>query len=552
MNNEKKIVAIYTRVSTNDQAREGHSLEEQEKRLKARCISNDYIVYNVYTDAGISGKSTENRPAYQKMMKDMKKGKFNLIMAFKIDRISRSIMDFEEFFNEIKKYNCGIEFLYENIDTSGAAGMMFARILGIFAQFERELIQERTLVGVESAVNKGHFGGRPPLGYKHKFDENGKKLKEWEIDVEGAEIIKEIFDLCSKGKSYFQISKILKEKYPKVISFIRVNKETGEKEEIYRKWTDASISTILNNKIYMGIYEYRKRVKEKETVEIKNIVPKIISEDLFEECQDNIIRNSRNYYRSKEYLFMQKIICPSCGKILSCNGTKKPNGKEYKYYKCYNCGDYVREEYLEEVLLNKLSEYFELYNALNDDCVAIDKDLAEAFNNSRLDHKLRFKIDENIISKKYDSNFDKLNIDFYKIWNLAPYELKSQFIYEYVDNITLDKIKKKQNNIAEIKIANIKLKERKIKKLFELSEHNMIDKITENGAKSYSIANFKHEEDAKDYIKILKKKYNILEEELSLDNNDYYYEPTFFKEINIIPTKVIEKKKKIGLYLCQS
>ena len=153
---EMKIVAIYTRVSTTDQAREGYSLEEQERRLRAKCESEGYEVYKVYTDSGISGKSTENRPAYQQMLKDMRKGKFNMIMAFKLDRISRSIADFEKFFNEIKEYKCGIDLLTDKIDTTGAAGMFFARILAVFAQFEREIIQERTLIGVEGAVNKGH------------------------------------------------------------------------------------------------------------------------------------------------------------------------------------------------------------------------------------------------------------------------------------------------------------------------------------------------------------------------------------------------------------
>ena len=179
---EQKLVAIYTRVSTTNQAREGHSLEEQEKRIRARCLSDNNIVYKVYTDAGISGKNADNRPAYQQMMKDMKKGKFNLIMAFKMDRLSRSVIDFEYFFNDIKKYNCEVQFIEGNIDTTGAAGMLFARILEVFAQFERELIKERTLVGVESAVNKGHFGGKPPLGYKTKLDDEGKKLKEWIIN----------------------------------------------------------------------------------------------------------------------------------------------------------------------------------------------------------------------------------------------------------------------------------------------------------------------------------------------------------------------------------
>ena len=176
MDNLLKIVAIYTRVSTTDQAREGHSLEEQELRLTRYCEAQNYKIYKIYTDAGISGKAADNRPAYQQMLKDLKKRKFNLILSFKMDRISRSVIDLEDFFNITKKYDCGIEFLFEKIDTSGAAGMMFARMLGIFAQFERELIQERTLVGVESAVNKGHFGGKPAFGYEKEVV-NGEKRK---------------------------------------------------------------------------------------------------------------------------------------------------------------------------------------------------------------------------------------------------------------------------------------------------------------------------------------------------------------------------------------
>lgn len=551
MNDNKRIVAIYTRVSTTDQAREGHSLEEQERRLRARCISNDYQIYKVYTDAGISGKSADNRPAYQQMLKDMKKKKFDLIMAFKMDRISRSIIDFEEFFNEIKKYNCGIEFLCENIDTTGAAGMMFARILGIFAQFERELIQERTLVGVESAVNKGHFGGRPPLGYKNKLDKDGKhKLKEWEIEENGAKIVREIFELCSQGKTYFQISTILKEKYPKVVSYIRTNKKTNEKEIVYRSWTDGSLSVILNNRTYTGNYEYRKSVKDKETILLYDKVPQIISEELFEECQDIIRRNARNYYRSKLYLFMQKIVCPNCGRILGCNGTKKPNGTEYRYYKCFNCGDYVREEYVEEALIDKLCDYFELYNVLGDESVIVDKELAEEFNKCKLNHKIRFKMDENIINKKIASDFDRNELDFKKIWDIASYETKAKFIYEYVDVITLDKIKRKKNNICEIKLANIKIKKNKVNKLFELSEDNLIDNIISNGSRSFSIANFKRESDALEYINLLEKKYNILREDCILDDYEgFCFEPSFFKEINIRPTRAVEKGKSIFLYL---
>lgn len=548
MKNDKKMVAIYTRVSTTDQAREGHSLEEQEKRLKARCISNDYEVYKVYTDAGISGKSAENRPAYQQMLKDMKKGKFNLIMAFKMDRISRSIIDFEDFFKELKKYNCGIEFLCENIDTTGAAGMMFARILGIFAQFERELIQERTLVGVESAVNKGHFGGKPPLGYKHKLDVSGKhKLKEWEIDKDEAKIVKEIFDLCASGKTYFQISKLLKEKYPNVISSIKEDKETGEKKITYRKWNDSSISCILNNKCYMGTYEYRKCLENKDTIEIVDIVPKIISKELYNDCQEMIARNGRNYYRSKNYLFIQKLVCPHCGRIMACNGVKNKMKNDYLYYKCKDCGIYVRESLIENALLTELNNLLELSNIINSNCCITDSRTAEKYNSCKLDHKIRFAIDEKIIKDKMtllDSN--ELN----ELWKITSYEAKCNFIGKYIDTITIKEKIDSKKKIIKVDLVNLKLKSNKVKELLDLEEKNMIDKIIGSGVLKASITEVKHDKEALDYIELLRTKYKFAAYDF-YDIEDYYTSPLLFKIIKVNPKSCVEKKKVYGLVLLE-
>lgn len=548
MKNDKKMVAIYTRVSTTDQAREGHSLEEQQKRLKARCVSNDYEVYKVYTDAGISGKSAENRPAYQQMLKDMKKGKFNLIMAFKMDRISRSIIDFEDFFKELKKYNCGIEFLCENIDTTGAAGMMFARILGIFAQFERELIQERTLVGVESAVNKGHFGGKPPLGYKHKLDVSGKhKLKEWEIDKDEAKIVKEIFDLCASGKTYFQISKLLKEKYPNVISSIKEDKETGEKKITYRKWNDSSISCILNNKCYMGTYEYRKCLENKDTIEIVDIVPKIISKELYNDCQEMIARNGRNYYRSKNYLFIQKLVCPHCGRIMACNGVKNKMKNDYLYYKCKDCGIYVRESLIENALLTELNNLLELSNIINSNCCITDSRTAEKYNSCKLDHKIRFAIDEKIIKDKMtllDSN--ELN----ELWKITSYEAKCNFIGNYIDTITIKEKIDSKKKIIKVDLVNLKLKSNKVKELLDLEEKNMIDKIIGSGVLKASITEVKHDKDALDYIELLRTKYKFAAYDF-YDIEDYYTNPLLFKIIKVNPKSCVEKKKVYGLVLLE-
>ena len=467
-------------------------------------------------------------------------------MAFKMDRISRSIIDFEEFFNEIKKFNCGIEFLCENIDTNGAAGMMFARILGIFAQFERELIQERTLVGVESAVNKGHFGGKPPLGYKHKLDESGKqKLKEWEIAEDEAEIVKEIFDLCASGKTYYQISNILKEKYPTIISSIKKDKKTNEEKIIYRRWSDSSISCILNNKAYIGTYEYRKSLKDKDTIEIVGIVPAIITEDLFNDCQEMICRNGRNYYRSKQYLFMQKLVCPNCGRIMACNGVKNKMKNDYRYYKCKDCGVYVREELIEDSLIKELNSLLVISNLINDTNYITDSKTANKFNKCRLDHKLRFAIDEKIIEDK-KKLYDETELN--ELWKMTSYEAKCEFIGSYIDTITIKERKDRRNKIISVDIANLKIKPNKVNKLLEYKNNNLFDEIIGSGVYKASVSEMKHEKDALEYIELLKEKYKFDVVDY-LDEEEYFVNPWLFKIIKVNPKSCIEKSKVIGLWL---
>lgn len=543
MYNEDKVVAIYKRVSTFDQVREGHSLEEQERRLKAKCEAEGYKIYKIYSDAGISGKDTIHRPAYQQMLKDMKKGKFNLVMAYKLDRLSRSIVDFEEFFNELKKYNCGIELLVEKIDTTGAAGMMFARILGIFAQFERELIKERTLIGTESAAKKGHFGGRPPLGYKKDIEN-----KTWVVDKDEAKIVKEIFDLCLKGKSQFQIATKMKEKYPSLFAFYRTNKETGEKVAVYRSWTDSSISAILNNKSYIGIYEYRKCIKDKETIEIDK-VPRIISDEVFYDCQTALERNKRNYYRSEEkkYLFMQKVVCPKCGRILACNGARNKQHKLYLYYKCKDCGFYVREDWLEEVVVEKLKEMFELYLILESNYCVIDYRLADEFNKCKLNEKIRFAMDKRIIEERqnYITNYDFLE----DLWNCADFDLKEKFITEYIDTIEVKTRKHRANDRPDVTLVNLNFKKHKTRQFFEFKKENAIDEITESNGVRRSKTIFNSESEANKYIDILSKRFHFKVYDITKDDNYVVNEKLLFKVIDIEPTRAVDRPRTLYLEL---
>lgn len=120
MNREKKIAGIYIRVSTEDQAREGFSLGEQKEKLLQLCKFKEYEVFKVYQDAGISAKNMEDRPAFQEMLADMKKGKINYIIAYKLDRVTRSVRDLEELISQLEKYNTYLVCDRDDVNTSTA------------------------------------------------------------------------------------------------------------------------------------------------------------------------------------------------------------------------------------------------------------------------------------------------------------------------------------------------------------------------------------------------------------------------------------------------
>lgn len=111
----KKNAAIYCRVSTEDQAREGYSLGEQLEKLKDLCKFRDYNVYGVYEDAGISAKDMEHRPQFQKMLEEVKKRNVNVIVAYKLDRLTRSVRDLEVLITELEKYECSLECAMDDI-----------------------------------------------------------------------------------------------------------------------------------------------------------------------------------------------------------------------------------------------------------------------------------------------------------------------------------------------------------------------------------------------------------------------------------------------------
>ena len=340
MDDVKKVCGLYMRVSTEDQAREGFSLPEQKERLEAYCKFKGFIIKDYYTDAGISAKTGNYRPEFERLKEDIKSKKINTIIALKQDRITRSIFDWEELMRFLEENDAYLDCVNDDINTTNANGKMVSRILMSVSQQEIERTSERTKVGLAGAIKQGHIPHQAPLGYKHE----NKKLV---IDHLTKDVVIRIFDLYHKGMSYQKISTLF------------------NKEQVLGKtnWRDSSIVAILENEIYKGDFVHGKRTKHPTYYE--NVVEPIVSKEKWEECQVQKKKNSKSYQRTLTYLFLQKLRCPKCNRILGGKATQKKNGNIYYYYYCHDCKINFKESLVEEYFndfVNELVEYDSVVN----------------------------------------------------------------------------------------------------------------------------------------------------------------------------------------------
>ncbi len=201
MNKEKKIAGLYIRVSTEDQAREGFSLPEQEKRLRAMCEYKGYEIYKIYKDAGISAKTGNKRPAFEELLQDIRDKKCNTIVVLKLDRLTRSVYDMEHIMKFLDENNAYLDCANDDINTTNANGKMVARLLTTVSQNEIERTSERTKIGLAGAIKVGHIPHKSPFGYKR----DGKILVP---DLATKDIIVRVFNLYYEGNSYQTIANL--------------------------------------------------------------------------------------------------------------------------------------------------------------------------------------------------------------------------------------------------------------------------------------------------------------------------------------------------------
>ncbi|MFH1282803.1 MAG: recombinase family protein, partial [bacterium] len=303
--------AIYTRVSTDSQAEiEFNSCEAQEQKIMSFIKSQDnFRFYKAYSDQGYSG-ATLDRPALKDILSDIKSGKINIVLAYKIDRLTRSPKDFYQLIEFFDQYNASFISVTERFDTSTPSGRLLRNIMLTFAQFERELTAERTKDKLlQKAINGFPHGGPTTFGYR-------RNNKNYEIDPEQAKIVRFMYDTYIETKSLHATLKILKEK-----------KYFNRKSKAF---TNSTVFNLLRNPVLTGKVTHNNKIYQAQ-------YPAIISDELFNHVQ-LIHKNLEKFNEIKKELAFASIIkCAECKSTMTSTYTDKktPTGhKKYYYYRC--------------------------------------------------------------------------------------------------------------------------------------------------------------------------------------------------------------------------
>lgn len=344
----QKYVAIYVRVST------GHQIDKCSLPFQKKSIE-EYVKhvlhvehFKVYEDAGKSAKNTK-RPAFERMMNDLRNGLISHVIVYKIDRISRNLVDFSMMYDEFKKYEATFISLNEQFDTSSAMGEAMLKIILVFAELERKMTSERVAAVMLDRASQGKWNGaKVPLGFKWSDD---KKFPV--IDTNEAERVKMIYEMYDKGM-----------RTPGIVKYLNENNIPTKRGG---RWTTKTIADIIRNPFYKGTlrYNYRKssrgKIKPKdEWVVIENNHEPLIDPVLWDRCNQTMDENNtglnapgRPHTPHHIHVFGKLLKCASCGETLrSDRDYMRKNGFRPSIYACSNRrAYYCSEPYISDVVV---------------------------------------------------------------------------------------------------------------------------------------------------------------------------------------------------------
>ena len=488
----------------------GFSLPEQKERLEAFCKFKGYEIIDYYQDAGISAKAGNLRPEFERLKEDIRCKKINTIIALKLDRITRSIYDWENLITFLDENEAYLDCANDEVNTTTANGKMISRLLMSVSQNEIERTSERTKIGLSGAIKQGHIPHVTPLGYK-RVD---KKLA---IDYSTKDVVIRIFELYYAGYSYKKISNIFNEE-----------KVLGKD-----KWYDSTIVGILENEIYKGDFVHGK--KTKNPIYYKDVAPAIVSREMWEECQVQKKKNSRSYQRTLTYLYLQKLKCPKCNRILGGKATTKKNGKAYFYYYCNDCKIEFKENIINDYFNNFIDELTQYDSVVNQFFLPMIKQkfdepkeqlekeirnqnnkldrIKKAYINGAFDVK-EYKEEKHIVERAIKELQSKLDdTDCAEELRFTPQDILLKRDIDFINKLKLDKEYKEQTKTWKISVKQINFRESICKPYQQLYEDGYIDKtkpaIFGNVIGNIRFSNYLNEKQASEIIMRLKQYYDV-------------------------------------------
>lgn len=306
-----KRAALYIRVSTPEQKKHGYSMEAQEEKLRAFSTAKDFHVSKVYADGGFSGAKLE-RPALLDMIQDIEDNKIDVVLVYKLDRLSRSQKNTMHLIEDVFLKN-KVDFIsmQESFDTTTSFGRAMIGILSVFAQLERDNITERMAMGKLERVKRGFYmgGGAFPFGYK--YDEYTGELN---IVEEEAIIVRRMFELFLSGSTINSI----------------VNQLSAEFPSYSKTFMDSTVRRRLSSEYYVGRQKYQGKVYNAKH-------EAIISQSDYDEVQKMLAARPHSNAFQHTYLFSGIAICKKCGHAYNgYESSHKVKNKVYKYqyYRC--------------------------------------------------------------------------------------------------------------------------------------------------------------------------------------------------------------------------
>ena len=347
-------VAVYARVSTQEQAVEGTSLEHQSEQLKKYCESQGWEIFLTYVDPGYTGKD-DNRPGLKHMLSDAKSGLFDKVVIYKLDRLARNLRLMLEIEDKLKKESVSLHSIKESLDTSTAIGRTVFQVLGLTSEWERDAIVERTRSGRIQRYKEGRWaGGKPPYGYL--YDKETKKLA---INETEARIVRRIFEKYNSGSSLSAVANMLNR------DKVRPRGATG------KGWRSTAIRHILINPVYKGtqIVNRHLNISDIRKVDMSKAiiinVPAIVLEEAWEKAQKHLDDHKRvRPMKDEQWLLQGLITCGLCGlsyqvlgqppqRYYRCRGKLKTRHLDGSP-KCTNKN--LKAEYIEEAVWSRIEE----------------------------------------------------------------------------------------------------------------------------------------------------------------------------------------------------